>query len=501
MKLMKMANTKLARRLMNTGLMALAVTASSFAVASDPGWYIGGDVGRSSATMDDDKITSSLLSSGFTTSSIRESERDTAYKLFGGYQFNKNFALEGGYFDLGSFDFTATTVPAGTLSGEIKLKGLDFDAVGILPFTKKFSAFGRVGLIYAQTRDSFSGTGAVTVLDSNPKKNNADYKFGAGLQYDFTPSFGMRLEAERYRIKDGVGNNGDIDVASIGVVYRFGQSKPAAKPAPAPVAAAKPVVIVVPVKKMQQYCSILDIQYEIDQDAIQDEEKEKLAVLGRFMTKYPDTTAVIEGHTDDVGTMEYNQQLSQRRADSVVNYLVDNLHIAASRLTAVGYGEENPQDDNSSKAGKKLNRRIDAVIACATDVEGLAVAYPRITMALEIEFDPYKSDIQPQYYDSLGKVSDFMMTHPNITATVEGHAGKFSGVGAAQVEATPEVSMEVSKRRAQKVVDFLVDKGVSRTRLYAAAYGNERRVSYGTTLEGQQENRRVNIIFNYPDSK
>lgn len=219
------------------------------------------------------------------------------------------------------------------------------------------------------------------------------------------------------------------------------------------------------------------------------------------MTKYPDTTAVIEGHTDDVGTMKYNQQLSQRRADSVVSYLVDNQHIAASRLTAVGYGEVNPQDDNSSKAGKKLNRRIDAVIACATDVEGLAVAYPRITMALEVEFDPYKSEIQPQYYESLGKVSDFMMTHPNIIATVEGHAARFTGVGDKQVEASPEVSMEVSKRRAQKVVDYLVDKGIARTRLYAAAYGDERRVSYGTTMEGQQENRRVNIIFNYPDNK
>jgi len=489
------------------GAVAMLAIVSPLAMAADPGWYTGGDIGQSRAKMDDDKITSGLLGAGFTTTSIKEDENDIAYKIFGGYQFNKNFALEGGYYDLGKFGFTATTVPAGTLSSEIKLKGLSFDILGIIPFNEKFSAFGRVGLTYVDTRDSFDGTGAVVPTDSHPDNKGANYKFGLGLQYDFTQAFGMRVEAERYRVNDAVDNKGDIDVASIGVVYRFGQTKPAAKPAPAPapVAAAPapaPVVVIVPVKvKNSQYCSVLDIEYEINKDTIQDEEKEKLAVLGRFMTKYPDTTAIIEGHTDDVGTAKYNMQLSLQRADSVVRYLVDKLHIDASRLSAQGFGEELPLESNDSRQGKRSNRRINAVIACATDIEGLATAYPRITVAMEMEFDPYKADIEPKYIEELGKVADFMMTHPAITATVEGHAGKFSGVGAKQVEVSPQVSMEISERRANKVVDYLASKGISRTRLHAAAFGQSRRVSYGTTLEGQQENRRVNIIFNYPENK
>lgn len=189
--------------------------------APDAGWYGGVNIGQASAKIDNANITSNLLGSGFAASSISNDDSDTGYKLFGGYKFNRNFALEGGYFDLGRFGFTATTLPAGTLKGSIKLKGVNLDALGILPFNQKFSAFGRVGVNYAEASDSFSGTGAVNVLNTNPSKSEANLKFGAGLQYDFTKALGMRFEAERYRISDAVGSKGDIDLLSVGLVYRF----------------------------------------------------------------------------------------------------------------------------------------------------------------------------------------------------------------------------------------------------------------------------------------
>jgi OmpA-OmpF porin, OOP family len=226
-------NMKLARASGTLGLAALAVIVSPFAAADDAGWYGGLNVGQSRAKIDDPKITSSLLGAGFTPVSIDDNDRGTGFKLFGGYKLNRNFAVEGGYFDLGKFGFTAT-VPAGALSGKIQLKGVNLDLVGILPITERFSAFGRAGLNYAQARDSFSGTGAVTVLDPNPNKRAMNYKFGAGLQYDFTESLGMRVEAERYRIDDAVGNRGDIDLFSVGLIYRFGATTPAPAPRAAP---------------------------------------------------------------------------------------------------------------------------------------------------------------------------------------------------------------------------------------------------------------------------
>lgn len=212
---------KFVRALGVLGVAALAAFASQNAMADDTGWYGGLSIGQSSANIDSARIASNLMGAGFAASAITSDDSDTGYKLFAGYKVNRNFALEGGYFDLGRFGFAATTVPAGTLNGNIKLSGLNLDVVGILPINEKFSAFGRAGLNYAEARDSFSGTGAVVVLNPNPSKREANYKYGAGFQYDFTQSFGMRVEAERYRINDAAGSKSDVDLLSLGLVYRF----------------------------------------------------------------------------------------------------------------------------------------------------------------------------------------------------------------------------------------------------------------------------------------
>jgi OOP family OmpA-OmpF porin len=222
-------------------LFALAINAGNFAMADDSGWYTGVSAGQSRAKIDDPRIVGGLLAGGFTTTAISNDYRHFGFKAFGGFQFNKYFALESGYFDLGEFGFLANTLPAGALSGTSKVKGLNFDGVVSLPFTDKFSVFGRGGLNYAEAKDNFTGFGLVTVTNPNRSKRSPNYKFGAGLQYDFTQALGVRLEAERYRVDDAVGNKGDIDLFSAGFLYRFGREAPAPAPPP-PVVAAAPVV-------------------------------------------------------------------------------------------------------------------------------------------------------------------------------------------------------------------------------------------------------------------
>ncbi len=476
------------------GLIALAILSSPYAVGSDLGWYVGGNLGKSSAAIDDERIINGLLSNGFTAAAIEDDDHDNGWKLFAGYKVNKNFAVEGGYFDLGEYGFAAKTVPVGTLNGNIRLKGLNIDAVGILPLTEKLSAFGRMGLNGAKTTASFDGVGLVNVLDPKRSKHDVNYKIGVGLEYAVTQALGVRAEAERYQINDAVGNKGDVDLISLGLVYHFGKAEPVVvveQATPERVVEPAPVLVVVPAPVgTEEYCSILDMEFEIDKDDIQREEKEKINTLGTFLTKYPNTTAVIEGHSDNVGDNEYNMRLSLRRAESVVNYLVDTIHVAPTRLSAVGYGDSRPVADNQTEDGKRMNRRIDAVIACATDIEGLVVAPTRITMAMHIEFDKNKTDVRDEYANDLRKVANFLKANPTTTATVEGHTGN--------VQATPELTMEISQKRAESVVDYLVNNlGVARSRLTAEGFGRTRRFAYNATAEGQQENRRVNIIINY----
>jgi outer membrane protein OmpA-like peptidoglycan-associated protein len=83
--------------------------------------------------------------------------------------------------------------------------------------------------------------------------------------------------------------------------------------------------------------------------------------LVTFLSKYPDRTVLIEGYTDSVGSDEFNQGLSQRRADSVQSYLVGQ-GIGAPRLAASGKGEGSPVADNESASGRQQNRRVEVVI-------------------------------------------------------------------------------------------------------------------------------------------
>ena len=176
---------RIARAFRLTAAMAgLAVTLSPTAFADDAGWYIGANAGQARTRIDDARVEGGLLGNGFTVTSISNDEHHFGFKAFGGYEFNRYFSLESGYFDLGRFGFTADTTPAGSLRGDIKIKGVNLDAVGSVPIGDKFSLFARAGLNYADAKDTFTGAGSVTVLDRSPHKSAANYKFGFGAQYD-----------------------------------------------------------------------------------------------------------------------------------------------------------------------------------------------------------------------------------------------------------------------------------------------------------------------------
>lgn len=86
-----------------------------------------------------------------------------------------------------------------------------------------------------------------------------------------------------------------------------------------------------------------------------------LAKLAAFFNQYPDRTAAIEGHTDNVGSESANFSLSQRRADAVRNYLA-NQGIVANRMTTAGMGEGVPVAGNDTDTGRQQNRRVEVII-------------------------------------------------------------------------------------------------------------------------------------------
>lgn len=103
------------------------------------------------------------------------------------------------------------------------------------------------------------------------------------------------------------------------------------------------------------------ILFAFDSAELSGQAEENITELASTLKKYDDTNILIEGHTDNVGSDSYNQQLSEERAASVDDKL-KTLGVNGVRITEVGYGEQQPVADNSTDEGRRLNRRVEVAI-------------------------------------------------------------------------------------------------------------------------------------------
>lgn len=372
------------------GMLALLASPVLFAqdFIAQTGPYVGFGAGQSQAHIDHVRIQQSLMSQGLSTTTLTEDGQDTGYKAYLGFPIHPNWAVEAGYFDLGRFGFNATTSPNGSLTGSARIRGLNLDLVGTLPVTERWSLMGRVGAAHARAQSRFSSTGAVAVSDPTSDRRETNYKYGLGTQYAFTPSLSLRLEAERYRVNDAVGRRGDVDLVTLGLVYRFGGPEtqvktaastlyvpmaepvsapvapiatPAPMPAPEPAAVPRPVtptptpVAPAPWVKIKLEADSL---FGFDQDQLQANGKNALDKLIEELRPVNIDAVQITGHTDRLGSPIYNAKLSQRRAEAVKIYLVQMGSIPADKITATGVGAQQPVTMTSDCKGTYASRAL-----------------------------------------------------------------------------------------------------------------------------------------------
>ena len=185
-------NTVLTAAMLSAVVLALP-SVSMAQARGETGWYVGGSVGQS-------KVRDVDCTGGSCDT------KDTAFRILGGYQINRNFAAELGYHDLGKVKVT------GPANFDIKSNAWELVGVGAYPLANQFSVYGKLGVY----------RGEVKVPGS--KATNTDLTYGIGGQYDLSREWGLRAEWQRYgKIgSDNVtGGKSDVDVLSIGAIWRF----------------------------------------------------------------------------------------------------------------------------------------------------------------------------------------------------------------------------------------------------------------------------------------
>jgi OOP family OmpA-OmpF porin len=200
------------RRILQTLAAAACVVAAGHTVAQDAGFYLGAGLGQAQAK-------DACDTSGTTAVVSSCDDKDTAWRLFAGYQFNKYFALEGGYVDWGKSSFAGTLGATG-FTGSAKAWGIDGSALGLLPLADWFALLGRVGATYWDLK--VEGAIPSLGLAGSASDTGLSAHYGLGVQFLFAQHFGVRAE---YTVYDSVGGDAtgktDIHMYGASVFYRF----------------------------------------------------------------------------------------------------------------------------------------------------------------------------------------------------------------------------------------------------------------------------------------
>jgi outer membrane protein OmpA-like peptidoglycan-associated protein len=105
-----------------------------------------------------------------------------------------------------------------------------------------------------------------------------------------------------------------------------------------------------------------DVLFDFNKHTLKPEARERLARISGIVLAYPDLKLQVEGYTDSIGSDEYNQILSEKRAEAVRDYLVSS-GVSMNSVAAVGMGKSDPVADNSTASGRKLNRRVEMIVS------------------------------------------------------------------------------------------------------------------------------------------
>ncbi len=257
-----------------------------------------------------------------------------------------------------------------------------------------------------------------------------------------------------------------------------------------------------------EYVIIQNVLYDFNSDKLDSVAFNEVEKLYDIMEMHPEIYVQITGHTDAIGSEEYNLNLSNRRAGCIVDYLV-NKGIAKERLISRGAGEyeniainTNP-DGTDNPQGRRLNRHADIKLINNSDI--------RIKVKEVFVPDNLKPKVKPNYTGSFGefltiknvffdfnsdklnsaacyeleKLYNIMQIQPEINVQITGHTDAMGN---------EEYNLNLSLRRARSIVNYLINKGVSKERLISRGVGESENIAINFNPDGSDnpQGRKLN---------
>jgi len=209
---------------MKNKLILAAALALSSGVASaqsgeKEGWYAGLDLGYSRLGVSGSDVDGALANQGVAGSTSID-QSDKSYGVSGGYRLNRNFAAEMAWESLGSYSYSSPSA-TDTINGKLKASALSLSALGIYPFSRNWSAYGKLGVTRTSTDLTASSTTGASAV-SNASSSSTGWLLGAGLTYDFDSGYYVKGGWDRYdHVGDASTGKGSIDLYQIGVGMHF----------------------------------------------------------------------------------------------------------------------------------------------------------------------------------------------------------------------------------------------------------------------------------------
>jgi|AZII01.1.fsa_nt_gi OOP family OmpA-OmpF porin len=315
-------------KLSTIGIAGAVVLASSMAgtVNANEGLYLGGSV--TGYYLDSERF-------------VGGGEEAYVGAINLGYRFANSWALEGGY---------------GTEIGGNAIDTIKLDALYWLGENSKgWNPYIVAGVTHYELNDS----------DYNFSQVNQEYteqlSLGLGLSKMIDRQWEFRSDVRAlHKVSDSQDGVDDLAV-NLALNYYFNPPQPvvAVEPTPEPVAIAPPPPPAPEAEPEVRTITVrLNVEFEFDKAIVRAIYGDELEAIANAMKAHEDIDLVLEGHTDSVGSDEYNQGLSERRVTAVEAKLADMYGIDPERISTVGYGEARPIADNDTKEGRARNRRV-----------------------------------------------------------------------------------------------------------------------------------------------